>query len=217
MPTVVRIDDQPIAAAFFGQVSNLTDFITPDDLEVTELYRELTKGLSGSKKKILACWRWVANEVKYVNLVRGKITIDGKTSVQNDLWQMPSMVVQTRVGNCANKSFLLASLLRNELPADQVYCVLGNLHNGISGGHAWIQVILNGEPYTMESTTPTAPPLVLASAAKRYEAVHFFNEQDVFAVEGRTQLMPFSESYSTWLETYLNWAYIESRKKELPG
>jgi hypothetical protein len=110
------------------------------------------------------------------------------------------------------KSFLLTSLLRNELPPEQVYCTLGNLYNGKPGGHAWVSLKLDGQEYFMESTTPTAPPLVPASAATRYEPVHYFNDVSVLAVEGRTQMVPMSHCYSTWLSDYLNWAYIQSQR-----
>ena len=208
MAEIISIDDQPISATFFGEGKWLTDFITPDALDVQQLYNEITKGIDNTVDRITACWKWVASRVKYVEFVRAKIWINGKTSVQNDLWQMPSLVITTRVGNCANKSFLLCSLLRNILPPDQVYCTLGNLYNGKPGGHAWVSLTLPEEEYIMEPTAPTAPPMVLASAAKRYEAVHYFNEAKVFAVEGKTQMIPMTACFSAWLSDYLNWAYI---------
>jgi transglutaminase-like putative cysteine protease len=210
---IIPIDDQPMAATFFGEVRRLTDFITPDALEVQELHKKLTEGMNNSIDKITACWKWVASQVKYVEFVRGRLWIGNKVSVQNDLWPPPETTIRTRVGNCAVKSFLLASLIRNELPPDQVYCALGNLYNGKPGGHAWVSLNLAGQEYVMESTTPTAPPLVPASMAKRYEAVHYFNDSEVFAVEGKTQMIPMTACYSTWLTDYLNWAYIESQRR----
>jgi len=209
----IPIDDQPMAATFFGEVRRLTDFITPDALEVQELYKKLTEGMDNSIDKITACWKWVASQVKYVEFVRGKLWIGNKISVQNDLWSPPETTINTRIGNCAVKSFLLTSLLRNELSPEQVYCALGNLYNGKPGGHAWPVVRLGGEEYIMESTAPTAPPMVPASIAKRYEAVHYFNDSEVFAVEGKTQMIPMTACYSTWLTDYLHWAYIESQRR----
>jgi len=210
---IILIDDQPMNAAFFGEVRRLTDFITPDALEVQNLYGILTKDIDDTIGKITACWKWVATQVKYVKFVRGKLTINGMTSWQNDYWQLPESTIRTRVGNCAVKSFLLTSLVRNGLSPDQVYCTLGNLYNGKPGGHAWLTLKLLGEECIMESTTPAAPPLVPAGAADRYEAVHYFNDSKVYAVEGKTQLIPMCDCYSTWLSDYLHWAYIESQKK----
>lgn len=209
---IIVIDDQPMDAAFFGEVRRLTDFITPDALEVQNLYKSLTGGISDTIGRITACWKWVANQVKYVEFVKGKLTINGKTSIQNDLWTLPEITIKTKVANCAVRSFLLTSLLRNELSSDQVYCTLGNLYNGKPGGHSWVTLRLSGEEDIMESTTPTVPPRVPASAADRYEAVHHFNDKIVLAVEGKTQLVPMTYCYSTWLSDYLNWAYIESQK-----
>ena len=138
--------------------------------------------------------------------------MNGRSSVQRDYWAPPSLTIQTRVGNCAVKSFLLCSLLRNELPADGVYCTLGNLYNGKVGGHAWCTLKLDDGEYVMESTMPTAPPLVPIGAATRYEAVHYFNDKSTYAVDGKTQILPYTLCYSTWLSDYLNWAYIQEQR-----
>lgn len=214
MDMLIPINDQPIAAGFFGEGRWLTDFITPEASDITGLYNQLTSGLITVEEKATACWEWVANQVKYVRFVKGKIWVNGKWSVQNDLWTYPSMTVQTRVGNCAVKSFLLASLLRNGLESDEVYCTLGNLYNGKPGGHAWVSLKRPEGDYIMESTVSNIPAMVPAAAADRYEPVHHFNDVEVLAVEGRTQLMPMSAFYSTWLSEYLNWAYIEGHTRE---
>ena len=209
MNDVITIDNQPIAATFFREGRWLTSFITPNALDVQKLYQQLTKGIQGSRERITACWQWVASQVKYVEFVKGKTWIGGKVSVQDDLWLDPTSTIHIRQGNCAVKSFLLTSLLRNELPVDQVYCTLGNLYNGKAGGHAWVTVRLDGEEFTMEATTPKVPPLVASYLTTRYEAVHYFNDEVVLAIEGKTQLVPFMAVYSSWLSDYLNWAYIE--------
>jgi len=209
---LIPIDDQPMNASFFGEARRLTGFITPDSLEVQSLYNSLTEGIGNSVDRIKACWGWVASQVKYVESVRGRLWIGNKVSVQNDLWSLPETTINTKLGNCAVKSFLLASLIRNELPPDQVYCTLGNLYNGKPGGHAWISLNIEGQEFVMESTTPTAPPMVPASMAKRYEAVHYFNDAEVLAVEGKTQMIPMTACYSSWLTNYLNWVWIESQR-----
>jgi hypothetical protein len=208
---VISIDDQPMDASFFGTARRLTDFITPDALEVETLFKQITKGISESVDRIKACGRWVSSQIRYVEFVSGKLWINGKTSVQSDLWTLPEVTIHTRIGNCAVKSLLLASLLRNELAPDQVFCTLGNLYNGIAGGHAWVTVKLM-EENIMETTIPNGPPMVPASTVTRYEPVHHFNDLQVLAVEGKTQMIPMTACYSSWLEDYLNWGYIESQK-----
>lgn len=209
---VIKIDDQPIAASFFGEGRWLTEFITPQAPDVEALFKQITRGLTTSSDRITACWKWVTTKVKYVPFVRGKLMVNGRSSLQDDFWPSPSMTIHTQVGNCASKSFLLTSLLRNELPADEVYCALGNLYNGKPGGHAWVALDPLAAEQIMETTVPTAPPMVPAAKAQRYEPVHYFNDNAVYAVQGKTQLLPMAACFSTWLSDYLNWAYIEGQK-----
>jgi len=116
------------------------------------------------------------------------------------------------VHNCANKAFLLTSLLRRELASDKAYCVLGNLYNGKPGGHAWCQAKLGGIDYILEATRQDVP-MVPVALAERYEAVHLFNDEQIFAIEGKTLMLPMTKCYSTWLKDYLNWTYIKSQKE----
>ena len=213
MAELIAIDDQPISATFFGEGKFLTEFITPGNLEVQELHKDIINGIDKLDDRLVALRDWVASNVRYTKFVRGKMWVDGKSSTQNDLWTQPSITSRILVGNCATKSFLLASLVRNELPENSAYCVLGNLYNGKPGGHAWVLVKLNGQEYIMESTRADTPPLVLAGpATDRYEAVHLFNDKVTYAIEGRTVLEPFTACFSTWLKDYLDFAYIEGRK-----
>lgn len=212
MAEAIPIDDQPIAATFFGEGKWLTDFITPDAIDIAVLHEELTQGLTNIEDKVAAMHNWVATQVRYKKLIQGKLWIEGKSSVQNDLWNTPSITARIKVGNCANKAFLMTSLLRQDMSLSQVHCVLGNLYNGQAGGHAWVQVTLEGVDYIVETTKANAPALVLASSAERYEAVHLFNDEVAYAIEGRTVMEPFTACFSTWLSDYLNWAYIKGRK-----
>jgi len=208
----IIIDDQPISATFFNEGRWLTEFITPGALEVKNLHEQITKNISSLENRIRALQQWVATQVKYKQFIAGRIWVEGQTASQRDFWMNPSMTILTRIGNCANKSFLLTSLLRNELSPSDVHCVLGNLNNGEPGGHSWVQFQLGDRTYISETTRPDVPPMVLAALATRYEAVHLFNDKDAYAIEGRTVMEPFANFYSTWLKDYLDFAYIEGRK-----
>jgi hypothetical protein len=212
MPEIIEIDDQPMAAQFFGVGQWLTDFITPNSLEVQALYKDITQGTNNQEDRIAACWEWVAKNVRYVKLVKGKLEIHGQISLQNDFWVQPAITIRTRVGNCAVKSFLLTSLLRNEVGPENVYCVLGNLYNGDVGGHAWVQVQLPSGTYIMESTRSDIPAFIPIEVADRYEPIHYFNDKEVWMVEGRSTLQPITGSYSLWLKDYLDWVYIHGEK-----
>lgn len=203
----IPIDDQPISATFFNESHWMTDFVTPHAPDIMLLHRDLVTGYTNIKDKVVACWNWVANQIKYVPYVKANISIEGKSYYQEDFWQTPSMVSKTRIGNCANKAFLLTSLLRNEMPAGDVHVVLGNLHNGHVSGHAWVEARIHGTDYIIEATRNDVA-LVEADRAKRYEPIHYFNDQTVTAVPGRTIMVPFSACYSNWLRDYLSWGYI---------
>jgi len=209
---VVTMDDQPISATFFKEGRWLTEFVTPDAMEVQELYRQLTKDYPDRVDRIKVIHDWVSREIRYKPYINATLVVEGKSSRNRDVWLRPSITRRIKVGNCANTSFLLASLLRNELDPGEVHVVLGNLHNGKPGGHAWVQVKLEEQAYIVESTCPDLPALVHAAVATRYEAVHFFNDKTAYAIEGRTVLEPFSRVYSTWLKDYLDTAYIQGRK-----
>lgn len=207
------VDDQPIAATFFGEGQWLTSFITPKALEVEELHKDLTQGLYSIEDKITALWQWVASQVRYKSLIRGRLWIEGKSSSQDDLWNSPSVTRRVQVGNCVNKAFLLASLIRNDLPPDSINCVLGNLYHDVTpGGHAWVQVNLGSGEYIVESTRADIPALIPVATADKYEAIHLFNDERVYTIQGRTVMTPYQACYSEWLRDYIDFAYVEGRK-----
>jgi hypothetical protein len=212
MEQATMVNDQPISATFFNEGKWLTEFITPDNRDVQTLYQNITRGITDQTERITALWKWVASQVKYTRFVKGMMSISpgGYTSTQSDYWAPPGITARVRVGNCATKSFLLASLLRNELPAEKIHCVLGNLEQPRNkGGHAWIEIQPNGVNYIMESTKDNMRPMVPADSAGIYEPVVYFNDQEVSVIEGRTVLEPFTAVYVAWLKDYLDWAYIE--------
>ena len=211
MLNAIKIDDQPISATFFGEGKWLSDFVTPNEPDVILLYRQIAADMS-SGDAIIACWNWVANQVKYKNFIQAAITVEGKTSYQDDFWQSPAVCSKTHVGNCANKAFLLTSLLRNTLPQNEVYCVLGNLYNGHGAGHAWVETVINGENYIVEATRNDVP-MTRAIDTDRYEAVHYFNDKEMYAVPGKTVMTPFQACYSSWLKDYIDWSYINGGRR----
>ena len=171
METAIPIDDQPVAATFFDEAHWLSDFVTPDQPDILTLWQQITRGITNQNDRIIAAWDWVANQVTYKPFIKASIQVEGVASYQEDYWQTPSQVTKTHVGNCANKAFLLASLLRNELGPEQVYTVLGNLYNGHASGHAWVQVNVGNGEFIVEATRNDVPMLPVSSA-KRDEAVH---------------------------------------------
>jgi len=206
----VDIDNQPIEASFFGEGNWLTDWVTPKALEIEVLADNLAGEIGVLEDRIRAYHHYVGS-LPYKPFIAGRLWIEGRSSVQRDLWMKPSLTARVGIGNCANKSFLLASLIRQDLKPDQVWCVLGNLHNGKTGGHAWVEVNIGGHEFIVEATRADINTFVPTFSTDAYEAVHYFNDENLKAIEGRTVLEPFTKCYSTWLRDYLDWAYIEGR------
>jgi len=176
-------DPQPIIARPFGDAIWLTDFITPRNPDVMLKYQELTKGLTSPEDRITALWQYVAN-LPYKETITTRLSVNGKTIGQSDVWLYPSETIKVRVSNCANRSFLLTSLLKNELltPRD-VYCMLGNLRVNNIGAHAWSQVNLFGRKYFLETTQPNLERAIIpVSVATAYEEVVAFDENRVYTV-----------------------------------
>lgn len=212
MENLVQMDNQPISATFFDEGKWLSEFITPNNLEVQLAHKGITKNITNQRDRIVALWRWVAHEVKYKPFITGKVNIEGRQSVKDDIWNEPGLTARVRVGNCSNKAFLLTSLLRNEMSDTQVYCVLGNLNGDSPGGHAWVQVTMPDGEYIMESTRDDIQPFICLTCDSHYEAVHLFNDRQMFAVPGRVVMKPFAACYSPWLKDYLDWEFIRGRK-----
>jgi len=209
---IIPMDNQPISASFFGEGSWLTEFVTPNSLEVQKLYKDLTRGIGIRRSRVEILHQFVGGAIKYVPYVHASMTVEGRISDNRDAWLHPAITRRVGVGNCANKSFLLVSLLRNEFSPNEVHVVLGNLYNGKPGGHAWTQLLMDDRTYIIEATRADVATLIPTTSTERYEAVHFFNDVDAYAIAGKTALEPYSMCYSTWLKDYLDYAYIQGRK-----
>ncbi len=215
MSPVVAMEDQPIDATWFREGRWLTEFVTPDAMEVEELYKELVKGLDDRIERIKAIHQWVGGEVKYKPYIKSTLIIDGRMSTNKDCWLRPSITRRVKVGNCANKAFLLVSLLRQEMTPGDVHVVLGNLHTEKSiGGHAWAQVNLEERPYVIECTRDDVAALIpQGQTTDRYEPILFFNDKSAYAISTKEIMEPFAVTgYALWLKEYLDIAYIEGRK-----
>jgi len=196
------IDDQPInGATLLGEDRWLSEWITPDNLEIQLEYERLTQKLTEPKDRVLACFNRVLS-IPYTEAVKAKVNIDGRTFVQKDVWLDPAQALKARKLNCANRSFLLASLLRQEFPPDKVWVVLGNLRLDGLGGHAWV-VFRGDRDYILETTSPRIRVPITNSDV--HEEVIFFNDQEVRAIPHRSVEEPFSKCWChPLLEDYLD-------------
>ncbi len=204
--TLVSSDNQPIDARF-GDSVWLTSFITPDNPDVRLKYLELTDGSVSPDDKITYLWRYVA-AFKYQPVIPSTLITPSRSLHQQDTWFFPAEAMLLGKLNCANRAFLLTSLLKNELPLNgQVYCVMGKLtHNG-TGNHAWVEAQIDGRMYIVEPTiTDKVRAIIPVNCIDIYEAEVYFDEEKVYTVGGidvanvinnRFELrdIPFLENY----------------------
>jgi len=198
-------DDQPIMASILNERRLLTSWSTPDSLEVQNKYEQLTKGLESTEDKVRACLRYVA-DIPYVQFVRVSTNVAGKTFVQNDCWLQPAEAIFSPRLNCANKTYLLASLLRQELPAESVWACLGNLNTNGQAGHSWGYIRLD-RGYILETTNPKVKSklIPIETVGNLYEDIVYVNDAEVRAIPERKIREPFSSCYNCipFLEDYL--------------
>lgn len=108
---------------------------------------------------IIGSWDWVARNITYDNF--GTIMYFSGDGIDCDTCLLPHAVIAAGGSNCVGKAALLTSILRNRLPPDSVYMVVGRLKLNGTGGHAWVRAQHNGVWYTLESTImPPAQPWV---------------------------------------------------------
>ncbi len=206
MQTLVVADNQPIDARF-GDSYWLTSYITPRNPDVRLKYLAITDGIVSTNDKIEALWRYVA-EFKYRPVIASTLVAGNRRLHQSDTWFFPAEAMLLEQLNCANRSFLLTSLLKNELPVSgQVYCVMGALSNNNAGNHAWVQAQIDGRLYILEATiTDKARAIIPASCLDIYKGEVYFDEEGVYTAEGvdaasvintRFELkdIPFLENY----------------------
>lgn len=205
-----KTTDQPIgghsAATLLGETKLLTDWIDPDSVQIQNTYAELTKGLSSTEDKVLACLRYVAS-FPYTRFVRVNTNVAGRTFIQLDAWLTPAEAMYAPKTNCANRTYLLASLLRQELPAENVWACLGNLNNDHQDGHAWTYVKLDRN-YILETTNPSVKNKLIPveGVGNLYEDIVYVNDVEVRAVPERKIREPFSACYNClpFLSDYLD-------------
>ncbi len=107
--------------------------------------------------------------------------VDSFTSYQNevgDYWTTPGELLEAQAGDCDDKAILLCSILRNYLPADQVYCAFGLwLLDGETSGHMW--VVTEGEDGEDRIIEATAGPE--RKTRGKYVLHGMFNDKHAFS------------------------------------
>jgi len=198
-------DDQPIQASMMGDTGLLTSWVDPDSIDVQNKYDQLTSTIYAIEDKVLACLSYVS-DFPYIRFVPSNTIVAGRRFVQKDTWLKPAQVMRSPKLNCANRAFLLASLLRQELPDDQVWVVFGNINEPGQDGHAWVYLDWDTE-YVLEATNPSVrDKYVPLRFTEVYEDVVYFNDKEVKSVTSRAIREPFSGCWNCipWLGNYVS-------------
>ena len=138
----------------------IKSLVQPDYPEV----REVAQVLSQAEDPIAAAQEFIDDFTDYLH-------------EEGDYWSTPRETFERGAGDCDCKAIALCSILRNWLPADQVFCAFGNLSNGSNTGHMWL--ILEGEggeDRIIESTAPPGKPL-----RSGYKLLAIFNDKYAFS------------------------------------
>jgi len=110
-----------------GKYHSVKWLVQPDDPTVRDVARVLVQ----ANDFIAAAQEFVDSFTTYRDEV-------------GDYWELPSETIDEQAADCDGKAILLTSLLRNYLPADQVYCAFGLwILGGETTGHMW--VVTEGE------------------------------------------------------------------------
>jgi len=122
-----------------GQYVPIRQLVTPNDPTV----RQVADILSQTPDFIAAAQQFV-NE--FINYYREP----------GDFWSMPAEVIDLERGDCDCMAILLCSILRTRIPAEKVYCAVGEWgFDGITDGHMWVVIDGgNGKDRILESTAP---------------------------------------------------------------
>lgn len=130
---------------------------------------------------ILNAWNWVGSKITYESLPSD---IDFNGNIITCLYCYTVEETLARgMGNCVNKSALLASILLNRLPANRVYMIIGGFALDGVGGHSWILVNRSdGAWYLIEATSPpkAQPWVPVSSMGSIYIPYATFNAADYF-------------------------------------
>lgn len=95
-----------------------------------------------------------------------------------DYWATPAETIEAREGDCDDKAILLLSLLRNKIPAENVFAAFGRwVQDGKPGGHMWVVMNGDGEQDRIIEATASAD----AAIKGRYSLEAIFNDKYTFA------------------------------------
>lgn len=175
-----------------GKYHSIRRLVQPDDAEVMAIAAILSR----SDDFIAACQDFVDSFTTYAMEVGDYWATPEETMAPhcpvcdsgemtpvddvNDIWRCSCgwSGKPLRWGDCDDKAILLTSLLRTEIPADKVYCAVGNhVLDGRKEGHMWVIVEGRGQgDRIVEATAPSG-----ARVKGDYDLMMIFNDALAFS------------------------------------
>ncbi|MCK5235874.1 MAG: transglutaminase family protein [Deltaproteobacteria bacterium] len=143
-----------------GKYHPIRQLVQPEDPEIQEIARVLIV----AEDFVAACQDFVDSFTTYRQEV-------------GDYWAKPRELLEAEAGDCDDKAILLTSLLRNFIPAEEVFCAFGTWQqNGKAEGHMWTVIPgVNGEDQIIEATASSSK-----ATKGKYNLQAIFNDRYAF-------------------------------------
>lgn len=140
-----------------GEYHSIRQLVQPDEEEVREIARVLIQADAFPSA--------VQDFVSSFTVYRGEV---------DDYWELPREVLADRAADCDGLAILTCSILRNYIPAEDVFCAVGNWNGD---GHMFIVLSdPSGEDRIIEATASSKTPL-----RGNYKVAALFNDKYTFA------------------------------------
>lgn len=177
---------------FAGESHSIREWITPFAIEVQDLFIELRQ--PRAYDTAIACWQWINDSIAYPFTRFFGQPLDHHELIafrtlhyinSEDFWQFPYETIARAClakkyggktfGDCEDTSLVFTSVLRNQLPATEIYCVVGNYLYLQPTGHAWVKIKVNGSWWIIDTTS------LAGSIADEtiYDEYVLFNDEEV--------------------------------------
>lgn len=190
-----------IETRFAGERHDIRDFVTPNSIEVLDLFDQLKQ--EDPYNTVTAMWQWIDDNIAYPLTRFFGQPIDYHELIafrtlhyisQYDLWNFPYEIIararlakkygKKTMGDCEDRAVTFCSVLRNQLSANSIYVALGNyqLPSGPTG-HAWIQITSS-----VSIIDPTAAFGTIADESL-YDLYALFNDQEFIEFKPLEQIL----------------------------
>lgn len=188
---------------FAGEQHDIRDFVTPNQIEILGLYEHLKE--DDPYDTVINCWKYLNKYVQYPANPLGQTVDKQRLSTfggafiydqPNDYWQFPYETTarvrdaakrgKKAFGDCADVTFVLASVLRNQLGPNEIHACIGTyILKGKPCGHAWVKLRIDLNIYYIDATHDFGKPLNF----ELYDEYVLFNDIELNVEKDVTKLL----------------------------